>query len=327
MEIIAWEKLSDYIGKRLPAVLPVAGKHRLALVVGKDAGSLGLRIPVSASVIAPVSPYREVAYAIAFVERTRVLELTTSSPELFHGFYLFAALVIEHIEERGDEVLNAIKRAQHVLGQLLIKRPLLSEERQLGLIGELALLEAVLRGWGTSGFSAWVGPLGERHDFRFGDVEVEVKSTASSARKHRINGVGQLEASPGRSLYILSLQFEAAGMGAGRTLTDRVGAVEKLLRGDVELVARFDRYLSTVGYRSADSALYVEPYEFRSRPELVPVDANCPKIATEELMRAVPKNTVGRIGEVTYEVDLSGLGHNEDTEAYRRIFGKATKLR
>src|SRR5512135_1087339 len=106
MEIIAWEKLSDYIGRRLPAVIPIPGKHRLAMVVGRNASSLSIRIPVGEDVMAPVSPYREVAYAIAAVDRQRVLELTTSTPELFHAFYLFSALLAEHIEDRGDHVLN-----------------------------------------------------------------------------------------------------------------------------------------------------------------------------------------------------------------------------
>src|SRR5688572_22621181 len=122
MEVISWEKLSDYIGKQLPAVIPIAGKHRLSLAVGKDARTLSLRIPYSGDVSDLVSPYREVAYEITAVEGRRVLELLTATPDLFHGFYLFAVLVVEHVEERGDDVLNAIRRAQHVFGQLLVKR-------------------------------------------------------------------------------------------------------------------------------------------------------------------------------------------------------------
>src|SRR5258708_33286828 len=122
MEVIAWEKLSDYIGKQLPAVIPIIGQLRLALAVGRNARTLSLRIPYSGELATLVSPYREVAYDISSVEGKRVLELATSSPDLFHAFYLFAVLVAEHIEERGDEVLNAVRRAQTDVGHGRVKR-------------------------------------------------------------------------------------------------------------------------------------------------------------------------------------------------------------
>lgn len=248
--------------------------------------------------------------------------MITTSPELFHGFYLFAALVTERIEERGDDVLNAIRRAQHVLGQLLIKRALLSQERQVGLIGELYFLHAILRGWGKAGIDAWVGPAGERHDFRFGDSEIEVKTTTSSARKHRVNGADQLEPSPARVLYLLSIQMELAGMDAGHTLPERIAATRMLLSDDVQLVNTYDSYLKALGYEGSDAALYAQRYQLRSRPTLVPVDAKFPKITRAELKAALSESLLPRIADIEYEVDVNGLGYSEGSEQYGKVLKK-----
>lgn len=326
MQVIAWEKVADYIVKQLPAVIPIAGTQRLSLAIGKDARTLSLRIPYSGEIAGLTSPYREVAYEIALVDGKRVLELTTASPELFHGFYLFAALVVEHIEERGDEVLNAIRRAQHVLGQLLVKRALLSEERQVGLIGELCFLGAILRGWGKAGIDAWVGPAGERHDFRFGNSEIEVKTTTSSARKHRVNGADQLEPSPGRVLYLLSIQFELAGMGAGQTLPERIAETRKLLRDDVQLVNMYEGYLRTLGYEGVNATLYTQRYQLRSRPILVPVDSRFPKITGVELKTALAETALSRIARIEYDIDVSGLGYGEESKQYREILKNVGSL-
>lgn len=326
MEAISWERLSDYIGRQLPAVIPITGKHGLSLVVGKNARTISLRIPYTGERTGLVSPYREVAYEIASVEGKPVLELVTSSPDLFHAFYLFAVLVAEHIEERGDEVLDAIRRAQHVFGQLLVKRALLSEERQLGLNGELCVLQGILKGWGKSGLSAWVGPAGERHDFRFGNLEIEVKSTTGTTRKHRINGAGQLEPSPRRTLYVLSLQFELAGLGGGHTLPGRVDSVRRLLCADVQLENAFQGYLKQLGYEAENAPLYIQRYQLRSRPALVLVDQECPKITGEELGKALAKSSLSRIGEIEYEIDLSGLGFTEGSKHYSEVLKKVGPL-
>lgn len=319
MEVIAWEKLSDYIRKQLPAVIPIAGKKRLSIAVGKGARTLSLRIPYDGESAGPASPYRELTYEVTSVEGKRVLELATFAPELFHGFYLFAVLVAEHIEERGEDVLNAVRRAQHIFGQLLLKRSLMSEERQIGLMGELCFLQGILRRYGNAGFGAWVGPAGERHDFRIDNSEIEVKSTTAATRRHRINGVGQLEASPGKTLYVLSFQFEIAGMGGGHTLAGRIEAVRKLLMDDMERKISFEQYLKALGYDDADAPLYMQSYQLRSRPVLVPVNEDCPKVTGEELGKAVRQDLVARISAVEYEVDFSGLGYHEGSKHFAEV--------
>lgn len=326
MEVIAWDKLSDYIGKQLPAVIPIAGKRRLSIAVGKSASTLSLRIPYDGENVGLASPYRELTYEIAAVEGQRVLELTTSSPELFHGFYLFAVLIAEHIEEHGEEILAAVRRAQQTFGQLLLRRSLITEARQIGLMGELCFLQGVLRGWGNAGFSAWLGPAGERHDFRMGDTEIEVKSTTAGARRHLINGLGQLEPSPGRNLYVLSIQFELAGMGGGRTLPDRIQNIRGLLNAHVEQRSAFEEYVKALGYIDADAPLYMRAFQLRSRPVLVPVNADFPKLTGEEVAKVVPAALLPRIDSVQYEVDLGGLGYPEGSSRFTEVLQNISTL-
>jgi len=91
MEVIAWDKLSDYIGKQLPAVIPIAGKKRLSIAVGKSARTLSLRIPYDGEDAGLASPYRELTYEITAVEGRRVLELATAAPELFPFLFVCRA--------------------------------------------------------------------------------------------------------------------------------------------------------------------------------------------------------------------------------------------
>jgi hypothetical protein len=79
---------------------------------------------------------------------------------------------------------------------LLQTSALLSEEKQVGLAGELWLLERLLRGLGPRALDAWVGPGGQSHDFRLGDFEFEVKATSGTRRVHMINGLNQSLGTP-----------------------------------------------------------------------------------------------------------------------------------
>ena len=188
---------------------------------------------------------------------------------------------------------------------------------RLGLLGELLVLRALMKSQGQSAANAWVGPNGEPHDFRFGAVELEVKSTTHTSRRHVINGLAQLQHSPGRRLYVLSLQFAPAGGSPGFTLPALVADLRAALK-DHELAATLDRHLGSLGYRNEDSPFYAAPFQLRAPALLVEVDAALPRL-TASVLEGAWGSSSDRISEVQYVLTLDGLGHPEGSDAYTQV--------
>jgi hypothetical protein len=114
--------------------------------------------------------------------------------------------------------LSALEIAVRSWNRLLQKLAGLSEEEELGLIGELWLLERLLTSQGSEAIGFWVGPASENHDFRYGSCEIEVKTTSQADRVHLINSMHQLEASQGHNLFLQSVHVQMAGGQAGFSL-------------------------------------------------------------------------------------------------------------
>jgi hypothetical protein len=180
-------------------------------------------------------------------------------------------------------------------------------------------LEGVLSAGGAEGFESWLGPTGERHDFRMGTLELEVKSTLQAQRVHTINGLAQLEATPGKTLYVISLQYQRSGQGAGRSLPDLVGRVRHLLVSNTPHLERLETYLSRIGYRDVDAPFYDERLELRSAPVAVHVDAEVPRITPTALSPALDDKKLSRISDVTYFLNLDGFGMSYGSPTFKAL--------
>ncbi|MDP6037777.1 MAG: PD-(D/E)XK motif protein, partial [Candidatus Latescibacteria bacterium] len=66
----------------------------------------------------------------------------------------------------------------------------------------------------------------------FADDEIEVKTTTRSTRSHIISKLSQLEASPGRTLYLLSIQLAAGSGDDAYSLLELVEALRERLAGN-----------------------------------------------------------------------------------------------
>ena len=114
------------------------------------------------------------------------------------------------------DVLNKFRRLLQGLGRL-------TEAEEIGLFGELLFLVRLVQDSdGGSAVSCWTGADHEEHDFAVGGNDVEVKTTSAERRSHRVHGLNQLVANPGRALWLLSVQLTAAGP-TERTLGDQNG--------------------------------------------------------------------------------------------------------
>jgi hypothetical protein len=229
----------------------------------------------------------------------------------FREAYLLFTAVIDRVVVDGAEPVHALMAEIGAIQELLKVEGVLSRERQIGLFGELLLLDDLVSSNGPSAVASWTGPQGERHDFRIDKLEFEVKTTAGRRRIHTVNGLTQAEPSTGCELSFLSVQLAKTAGSDGSTLPDLVGKVEGHLRADEDSRQMFRRFLDRLGYRDADSSSYDQKWKLATAVKLVPVDTSFPAI-TSAMMTDALGGTFSRLEAISYDVNLDGLGTSLD---------------
>lgn len=202
----------------------------------------------------------------------------------------------------GASFAAATSAAMTNMKALLAAKPRISEEKQIGLIGELLLLRALLDGFDEcSIIEWWLGPLAEERDFAFPAFDTEVKTTLSESRTHVINGAGQLESSPGRPLWLVSIQITRAGGNPnGFTLPGLIHEIRNKLTTTRE---RFVVYLTSENWEDDDAAMYPTAYILRTKPTSYLVDDDFPAVTRSRLHSIVPHSDL--VSAVNYRVNVS----------------------
>ncbi len=220
----------------------------------------------------------------------------------FAAYSLIAAIVDDLAA--GSSFHAAAARSVGAHRDLLSGRDRLSEEKAVGLIGELLLLEHLV---GTIGedaaMASWVGPESEEHDFGLPGTDVEVKTTLGEKRRHIVSTETQLAASPHRPLWLVSIQLTRAGHARDAfSVPDVVGRIRTRLgtTGDP-----YVEHLRSRGWRDADAELYRERYRYRSRPAAYLIDEGFPALTRARIDAIVPRSEL--VGPVSYRVDVSSL--------------------
>jgi hypothetical protein len=123
---------------------------------------------------------------------------------------------------------------------------LLSADRQVGLLGELVLLAALVRSeLGAAALRSWKGPLRAAFDFQLRDTGIEVKSTAKRGPfVAQISSIEQLD-NDCATLFLCGLRFEEHEDGV--SLPDVVADLREKLR-EAGSARGFDALLMTAGY-------------------------------------------------------------------------------
>lgn len=134
------------------------------------------------------------------------------------------------------------------------KRRPLSPEKQLGLMGELWLLQHLMQtSLGAAAVDCWQGPLHAAQDFHVASGALEVKSSITgSAFLAKINSIEQLDTEKA-PMFLAALRFEVTNDG-----TDLVGMVA-LLRDQMAqagLLRVFDALLLVAGYQDEHAEHY-----------------------------------------------------------------------
>ncbi len=270
----------------------------------------------------PDSPFAALRITIVRLEDGDHLEVATTDTDLFPYFFAFCLSIADGIQLDGTVPDAALRRALRDWRALFEQLAMLTPERQLGLLGEMWLLDRLLDVHGALALDAWTGPKGQAHDFRLGDREFEVKTTSSEHRSHLISSDNQLTASPGRTLYLLSLQFAAGGPNA-RSLRGVVEAVRSRMslmgvgsRFDELLEATFQLSPSTLGH-------YTKRMQLRSPPLLVAVTDSFPRITHADVL-SLPHPEMVRVSDLRYRVDVDGLGWEDGTDDFLSVLPKGS---
>jgi hypothetical protein len=202
----------------------------------------------------------------------------------------------------GATFAAATSAAMTNMKALLAAKPQIPEAKQIGLVGELLLFRALLDGFDErSVIDWWLGPLAEERDYAFPAFDAEVKTTVSELRSHVINGADQLEPSPGRQLWLVSIQITRAGGDPnGFTLPSLVQQIRERLSTTRD---RFVTYLASEGWDDDDAAMYPTAYILRSTPAAYLVDDDFPAVTRSRLDSVVPHSDL--VSAVTYRVDVS----------------------
>jgi hypothetical protein len=175
----------------------------------------------------------------------------------------------------------------------------------VGVLGELALLRAALEL--NHDVSCWVGMAGGAIDFRFGELEFEVKTTTGSLHEHIIHGEGQLQPSVGADLVLVSIVIAPAEIGHGTSINDLItdiaahGVKQSQLEADLLSLRKV-----SVADPVAD-----RPFVLRVPPLGFVVDGGVPAI-TSSALRSLFGQDAARIREVNYRLRFDGLPVSAD---------------
>lgn len=178
----------------------------------------------------------------------------------------------------------------------------LTEEKELGLVGELSFILMLIDA-NIPLFTAvdgWKGPHNGLHDFHLGNGSVEVKSTlATEGFPVRIASLSQLDETNCPPLFLAGLRF--VQHDAGSTLAEIVESIRNRLSDDAGASRLLEQGLLSVGYLDIHTELYTRRFAFNDGRFYL-VDALFPRLA--------PCNVHPAVRRAAYDLDLALVDSN-----------------
>jgi hypothetical protein len=216
--------------------------------------------------------------------------------------YAFACLVVDRVQDQGDSLATATDVALAGIRDLLRKERALTREQEVGLFGELLVVDALTTQYGIRvGMDSWIGAHNEEHDFGLPRNDFEVKTTTSEHRTHWISSSTQLMALAGRELRLISIQLTPRNLGSSVTLPDLVNQIARKVN---DYSGQFWRKLEAIGYFEEDHDLYQTKWSLRTDIKEFEIDSHFPKITPSELEKIGVNGT--EVPEVKYRISLDG---------------------
>ncbi len=309
---------SILIGAGVERRYKIPGSNYLTLLSRGNSSLFGVEVnsSISDSLFKRINKLQNISIT-TYNNNNSYYEIWTNDKTLFSEFYTFVIDVAILMDRDNIPCDSAIDQALSNLEGLIASKPSLSDKNILGLIGELYFLKRLISinmGLTPNG---WIGPINEPHDFRYGDLEFEVKSTLKTKRIHIINGLNQPYPSIDCKLFFISLQFMEASGTDLITLPGLVSEIRNILSN--ENLLDFNMKLQTFGYRSDHEVFYSRlSLKLRSLPKMIPVNDDFPRIPNDIDNIYAPLQD--RLGDVIYKIDLESYGKDLEDSILLELF-------
>ena len=320
---LRWESFEARIRKGPPSIEAIRGSPPVHVFIEPAGRRVGARFFTNETTLI-TSPLAEIDIRPVGIGPDTALEISTGNEDLYRDFYSLCCLVADRVQLDKQEVADAVTETLSSWAALLRRRSLLSSDDQVGLLGELLFLQRIAKalGWSVAA-DAWQGPRSEEHDFVLPSADAEVKSTTRERRVHRISSLTQLLPKPDRTLYIVSVQLTAAGANKEAfSLSSTVASVLSAATKSSPKASRLIRdQIDRQGWLDEDAPNYETRYCLRAPLACVKVSAAFPAITPPILDRLEPDAAV-RISDVSYSIDIDGLGVLDGSGEFKRtLFG------
>lgn len=175
----------------------------------------------------------------------------------------------------------------------------LSAENEVGLVGELTVLEKMLDvGMAPeTAIKAWSGPLDGIRDFELGFGAIEVKTTVASAGLvAKIGSLEQLDDTNCKPIFLGAVKY--AMTESGQTLPEKISAIRTQLESDPITLSEFDDRVLAAGYIPAHSPQYHRRFSLR---EIAMLEVG------ENFPRLMHGNVKPGVISARYEINLEPL--------------------
>jgi hypothetical protein len=186
------------------------------------------------------------------------------------------------------------------------KEGVLSLESEVGLYGELLMLEAlILVGIPADRVvDAWVGPCDGAQDYMLGTGAIEVKTTTSAGVfSVRISSLEQLDDSQRNPLYLAAVRIRL--IDSGCSLPDRIGVLRDIIQTAAPgSIVDFELKLLQAGYYNSFSGSYLHRFEYVDT-RIILVDNDFPRLVS----KAIPPGII----RAKYEIEIGSTSTTDQT--------------
>jgi hypothetical protein len=315
------EGFASYLRSAAPIEHLIPGEPPLALFVDPQRMRIGLRGPARANEVPAPSRRERVAIQLLHHKGQRMVEIAISDARLFEDAYPILCSVADRVQIDKLSLSDALTRTLRHLGHLLEPEGGLPQDLEISLLGELAILIGAIRAYSpAAGVQAWRGWDREEHDFDLMGCDVEVKTTTSESRHHRISSLTQLVATGDRPLWLISVQVTRAG--SGTTIAELIGRVRDLLT-DEDARVRFEDQLNAAGWRDRYQQSVVDAWRLRSPITAYQVASSFPRLTPDLLAGTGVRADL--IDDVTYRVNLTNRPPDPPPSALAAVIANGEK--
>jgi len=309
--IIKWRNLR----KEINSGESVAGIKTIPLSINTSQGQLRLAVGESneSKLLIPIHPREHIdeklkgeslvvdaLYFFVDNKKIRYLSITCLNNELEEVF----SELVDDIARRIEENKTAMRAVSESLKEFraLMKPDLTKLERRkvAGLIGELIFLDKVVDE-NPDMWKTWQGPQGARHDFRTGNMAVEVKTSMSKINRIiEINSLYQLEIPENGSLYLVHYVIESNRSGD----LDVPGLIESV-QGKTGNPDELEELIKLTEYDEKDKKIWSEHKFLFRGVDYYSITEEFPSL-TRVRFKSDPPTC---ISDVRYKLDLAGASN------------------